>query len=97
MEILASVDILDRFTLILIRVEGVHLNGIDSLLEVGSLLAILQYFMEDEVLSVLKFILLDIVLDLGLDTLLAFHSSQGRTSNLVSLFLLVAAEDQLCN
>jgi hypothetical protein len=53
--------------------------------------------MKNEVLSILEFILLDIMLDFGLDALLASHSSQGRTPNFVSLLPLVTAEDELCN
>jgi len=77
----------------LIRVEGIHLNSADSLLEIGPFLAVLQNFVKDEVLSVLEFVLLDIVLDFSLDALLAFHPSQGGTPYFISLLLLVATED----
>jgi hypothetical protein len=77
----------------LIRVEGTHLDSADSLLEIGSFLAVLQNFVKDEVLSVLEFVLLDIVLDFCLDALLAFHPSQGGTPDFVSLLPLVATED----
>jgi hypothetical protein len=56
-------------------------------------LAVLQNFVKDEVLSVLEFVLLDIVLDFCLDALLAFHPSQGGTPDFVSLLPLVATED----
>lgn len=74
---------------------GVDLDRADSLLEVVPLLAIQQYFVEDEVLPVLEFVLLDVVLDLGLNAFLALHPSQGRPPDLVSLLPLIAAEDEL--
>ena len=52
--------------------------------------------MKDEVLSVLELVLLDIVLDFGLDALLAFHPSQGGTPDFVPFLPLIAAQDELC-
>lgn len=53
--------------------------------------------MEDEMFPVFELEILDVVLDFALDALLAFYASQGRSSYLVPLFLLITTEDYLCN
>jgi hypothetical protein len=48
-------------------------------------------------LPVFELEILDVVLDFALDALLAFYTSQGRSSYLVPLLFLITTEDQLSN